>query len=74
MQSSFEYEGVLKFCKVLSKKKKEKTPLKWYIILALLNANRFFFFFKGLALVFRAIDNRDGEERKLGVTQRIYYK
>ena len=32
------------------------------------------FFFKGLALVFRAIDNRDGEERKPGVTQRIYYK
>lgn len=54
----------MKFCTVLSKKKKKKkTPLKWYIILALLNANRFFFL-KGWLWSSRAIGNRDGEREK----------
>ena len=56
----------MKFCTVLrKKKKKKKTPLKWYIILALLNANRFFFF-KGLALEFKG--NR---EQRWGMRERI---
>lgn len=57
----FGYERVLKFCTVPGRKKK-KTPLKWYIVLALPNANRFFL--KGLALEFKGHrEQRWGREK-----------